>query len=55
MEIKEYKEEEYRTIFGVEKDTFDKMVTIVEDEYKSIHKKGAEKMDQHLKKELKLH
>ena len=53
MEIKEYKEEDYRTIFGVEKTTFDQMLRIVEDEYKNIHKKGAEKMVQLLKKELR--
>lgn len=50
---KEYKEEEYRTIFGVEKITFDEMVRIVEIEYNNIHKKGAEKMEQLLEKELK--
>lgn len=53
MTKKEYKEEEYRTIFGVEKTTFDEMVRIVENEYESIHKKGAEKTDLLLKKELK--
>ena len=50
---KEYKEEEYRTIFGVEKVTFDKMVEVVTKEYNTIHKKGAEKMVLHLEKELK--
>ena len=50
---KEYKEEEYRTIFGVEKITFDEMVRIVENEYNNIHKKGAEKMEQLLEIELK--
>lgn len=42
---KEYKEDEYRTIFGVEKNTFNEMVRIVENEYNNIHKKGAEKME----------
>ena len=50
---KEYKEEEYRIIFGVEKLTFITMVEVVTNEYKNIHKKGAEKMAQLLKKELK--
>ena len=50
---KEYKEDEYRTIFGVEKNTFNEMVRIVENEYNNIHKKGAEKMDLLLRKELK--
>ena len=53
MEVKEYKEEEYRIIFGVEKTTFDKMVEIIEKEYSKLHKKGAEKMVLLLKKELK--
>ena len=51
MEIKEYKVEDYRTIFGVEKNTFEEMIKLVELEYESIHKKGAEKMALHLKKE----
>ena len=50
---KEYKEEEYRIIFGVEKVTFDIMVELITQEYNNIHKKGAEKMVQLLKKELK--
>ena len=50
---KEYKVEEYRTIFGVEKNTFNEMVRIVENEYNNIHKRGAEKMDRLLRKELK--
>ena len=50
---KEYKEDEYRTIFGVEKNTFNEMVEIVENEYNNIHKKGAEKMVLLPKKELK--
>lgn len=54
MEVKEYKEEDYRTIFGVEKNTFEAMIAEVENEYNNIHKKGAEKMDLVLKKELKL-
>ena len=51
---KEYKEEEYRIIFGVDKITFDTMVKIVENEYNIIHKKGAEKTDRRHKKESKL-
>lgn len=54
MEVKEYKEEDYRTIFGVTKNTFDEMVIVVEKEYNKIHKKGAEKTAQLLKKGLKL-
>ena len=50
---KEYKEEEYRIIFGVEKITFLTMVEIVNSEYENIHKKGAEKMALLLKKESK--
>ena len=50
---KEYKEEEYRIIFGVEKITFNEMVRIVKNEYENIHKKGSEKMVQLLRKELK--
>lgn len=51
--MKEYKEEEYRIIFGVEKATFDSMVEIVTKDYNNIHKKGAEKMDLIHKKESK--
>ena len=51
--MKEYKEEDYRTLFGVEKATFETMVEIVTREYNLIHKKGAEKTDQRLKSELK--
>ena len=51
--MKEYKEEEYRIIFGVEKETFDKMVAIIAKEYESTHKKGAEKMAQIHKNKLK--
>ena len=36
---KEYKEEEYRIIFGVEKATFVSMTEIVTAEYDNIHKK----------------
>ena len=50
---KEYKKDEYRTIFGVEKNTYNEMVKIVENKYNNIHKKGAEKMEQLLRKELK--
>ncbi len=48
---KEYKEEDYRIVFGVVKTTFIKMVEIVTKEYNNIHKKGAEKMALHHKKE----
>ena len=51
--MKEYKEEEYRIIFGVKKTTFDSMVDIVTKDYNNIHKKGAEKMGQIHKKESK--
>lgn len=54
MEVKEYKEEDYRTVFGVTKITFEEMVIEVEKEYNNIHKKGAEKMVLLLKKESKL-
>ncbi len=54
MEVKEYKEEDYRTVFGVSKNTFEKMIIEVEKKYNCIHKKGAEKMDQILEKESKL-
>ena len=50
---KEYKEDSYRIIFGVEKNTFTTMVNIVTAEYENIHKKGAEKMELLHKKELK--
>ena len=50
---KEYKEEEYRTIFGVEKVTFITMVEVITNEYENIHKKGAEKMVLPHNKELK--
>lgn len=33
MEVKEYKEEEYRVIFGVEKNTFEEMVSLAERQY----------------------
>ena len=52
---KEYKDEEYRIKFGVEKNTFITMVEIITNEYQNIHKKGAEKMDLLHKKELKSH
>ena len=51
--MREYKEEEYRTLFGVEKNTFNTMVNIIAEDYTKIHKKGAEKMDLRLKKKLK--
>jgi len=50
---KEYKEEDYRIVFGVEQTTFIKMVEIVTNEYNNIHKKGAEKMALRHRKELK--
>lgn len=53
MEVKEYKEEDYRIVFGVEKDTFEEMIIEVEKEYNYIHKKGAEKMVQIPEKESK--
>lgn len=53
MEVKEYKEEDYRIIFGVEKTTFIEMLKIVTKEYDNIHKKGAEKMGLLLEKDLK--
>ena len=43
MEVKEYKEEEYRIIFGVDKPTFDRIVKIVEQQYKKEHEKGGRK------------
>ncbi len=55
MEVKEYKEEDYRTIFGVTKDAFEEMIIEVENKYNYIHKKGAEKMGQILEKESKSH
>ncbi len=51
--MKEYKEEDYRIIFGVEKNTFNEMVEIETKEYNIIHKKGGEKMDHHPKQEWK--
>ena len=54
MEIREYKEKEYRIIFGVEKNTFYEMINLVDEKYKLVHKKGAEKTDRHHKKESKL-
>ena len=53
MEVREYKEEDYRTIFGVKKNTFEEMIIEVEKQYNKIHKKGVEKMDQILRKGLK--
>lgn len=43
MEIKEYKEEEYRILFGVEKRTYNKMLEIVTFNYNLKHKKGGRK------------
>lgn len=42
MEIKEYKDEDYLTIFGVKK-TFEKMLEIVDKSYKHEHQKGGRK------------
>lgn len=42
MKIKEYKEEDYLTIFGVKK-TFEKMLEVVDKSYKEEHKKGGRK------------
>lgn len=38
---KEYKDEDYRTIFGVEKTNFFNMVEIIEKEYNIVHRKGG--------------
>ena len=43
MEKKEYKEEEYRTIFGMNKITFDSMVKVLEKQYEIDHKDGGRK------------
>ena len=43
MEEKEYKDEEYRIIFGVEKNTFDSIVSIAELKYAEEHQKGGRK------------
>lgn len=43
MEVKNYKDEDYRTIFGVEKNTFDKMVEIIEAKYDIEHQNGGRK------------
>lgn len=42
MKIKEYKEEDYPVIFGVKK-TFEKMLEIVNNQYKLEHQKGGRK------------
>lgn len=42
--MKNYTEQDYRTIYGVEKDTFDEMVKIIEEAYFLLHKKGEERM-----------
>lgn len=42
MEVKEYKEEDYLTIFGVKK-TFEIMLEIVDKSYKKEHQKGGRK------------
>lgn len=42
MKVKEYKEEDYLTIFGVKK-TFEKMLEIVDNSYKEKHKYGGRK------------
>ena len=43
MEVKEYKEEEYRVIFGVEKNTFEEMVSLAEKQYQKDHECGGRK------------
>ena len=43
MEVREYKEEEYRIIFGVEKNTFYEMINLVDEKYKLVHKKGQKR------------
>ena len=43
MEIKEYKEDEYRILFGVNKITYNKMLEIVTFYYNQKHKKGGRK------------
>lgn len=43
MKKKEYKEEDYRIIFGVDKITFDAMVKVVEKQYEKDHKDGGRK------------
>lgn len=42
--MQNYIEQDYRVVYGVEKNTFDEMVKIVEKEYFLIHKKGDAKM-----------
>ena len=42
MEINEFKEEDYLTVFGVKK-TFEKMLDIVDKSYKEDHQKGGRK------------
>lgn len=51
--MREYEEENYRTVFGIEKQTFCVMLDILTNEYESIHKKGAEKMGRHRRKDLR--
>lgn len=43
MKKKEYKTEDYRIIFGVDKITFDTMVKVVERQYEKEHKDGGRK------------
>lgn len=43
MEVKKYKEEEYRIIFGVEKNTFEEMVILSERQYQKDHECGGRK------------
>lgn len=43
MEVKEYKEEDYRIIFGVEKNTFEEMVSLAEKKYQKDHECGGRK------------
>ncbi len=41
--IKELKDEEYQELFGVKKDTFYKMLDILNNKYKELHKQGGKK------------
>lgn len=43
MKVKEYKEEEYRTLFGVQKVTFLSILEIVTNDYNKKHKNGGRK------------
>ena len=43
MKVKEYEEEYYRIMFGVEKNTFDEMLKVVHKEYQMKHINGGRK------------